>query len=51
MSVMRYISFSTHDRKNNFPRPRPSGRKFLKVTGQGTCEIHELFEQPAAGGR
>ncbi|MEA2695738.1 MAG: hypothetical protein QOI66_9 [Myxococcales bacterium] len=26
-------------------------RKFLKVVGQGTCEVHELFEQPAAGGR
>jgi hypothetical protein len=26
-------------------------RKFLNVVGQGTCEVHELFEQPAAGGR
>ena len=26
-------------------------RKFLKVVGQGTCQVHELFEQPAAGGR
>jgi hypothetical protein len=24
-------------------------RNFLKVVGQGTCEVHELFEQPAAG--
>lgn len=23
-------------------------RNFLKVVGQGTCEVHELFEQPAA---
>jgi len=26
-------------------------RKFLKVVGQGTCEVHELFEEPATGGR
>ena len=26
-------------------------RKFLKVAGQGTCEVHALFEQSAAGGR
>ena len=26
-------------------------RKFLNVVGQGTCEVHELFEPPAAGGR
>ena len=26
-------------------------RNFLKVVGQGTCEVHELFEVPAAGGR
>jgi hypothetical protein len=26
-------------------------RDFLKVVGQGTCEVHELFEQPASGGR
>jgi hypothetical protein len=26
-------------------------RNFLKVVGQGTCEVHELFEQPASGGR
>ena len=26
-------------------------RKFLNVVGQGTCEVHELFEEPAAGGR
>jgi hypothetical protein len=26
-------------------------RKFLNVVGQGTCEVHELFEQPAAGER
>jgi len=26
-------------------------RNFLKVAGQGTCEVHELFEPPAAGGR
>jgi hypothetical protein len=25
-------------------------RRFLKVVGQGTCEVHELFEEPAAGG-
>jgi hypothetical protein len=25
-------------------------RKFLNVVGQGTCEVHELFEPPAAGG-
>jgi hypothetical protein len=25
-------------------------RKFLNAVGQGTCEIHELFEEPAAGG-
>ena len=25
-------------------------RKFLKAAGQGTCEVHELFERPAAGG-
>ena len=25
-------------------------RNFLKAVGQGTCEVHELFEQPAAGG-
>ena len=24
-------------------------RKFLRVVGQGTCEVHELYEQPAAG--
>jgi hypothetical protein len=24
-------------------------RKFLKVVGQGTCEVDELYEQPAAG--
>lgn len=24
-------------------------RRFLSVVGQGTCEVHELFEQPAAG--
>jgi hypothetical protein len=24
-------------------------RKFLKVVGQGTCEVHELFEQAAMG--
>ncbi|HVR63625.1 MAG TPA: YciI family protein [Polyangia bacterium] len=24
-------------------------RRFLKVVGQGTCEVHELFEQPASG--
>jgi hypothetical protein len=23
-------------------------RNFLKVVGQGTCEVHELFEEPAA---
>jgi hypothetical protein len=23
-------------------------RRFLKVVGQGTCEIHQLFEMPAA---
>jgi hypothetical protein len=23
-------------------------RKFLKVVGQGTCEVHELYEEPAA---
>ncbi len=21
-------------------------RRFLKVVGQGTCEVHELFETP-----
>jgi hypothetical protein len=26
-------------------------RKFLQVVGQGTCEVHELFDEPAAGGR
>jgi hypothetical protein len=26
-------------------------RNFLKVVGQGTCEVHELFEEPAAGSR
>ena len=26
-------------------------RKFLNVVGQGTCEVHELFEQPAADTR
>ena len=26
-------------------------RNFLQVVGQGTCEVHELFEQPASGGR
>jgi hypothetical protein len=26
-------------------------RNFLTVVGQGTCEVHELFEEPAAGGR
>ena len=24
-------------------------RRFLSVVGQGTCEIHELYEPPAAG--
>jgi hypothetical protein len=24
-------------------------RRFLDVVGQGTCEIHELYEPPAAG--
>jgi len=24
-------------------------RNFLKVVGEGTCEVHELFDQPAAG--
>ena len=23
-------------------------RKFLKVVGQGTCEVHELYEPPAS---
>ena len=23
-------------------------RKFLKVVGQGTCEVHQLFEMPGA---
>jgi hypothetical protein len=26
-------------------------RKFLTVVGQGTCEVHELFEPPAGGSR
>jgi hypothetical protein len=26
-------------------------RNFLKVVGQGTCEVHELFEEPAAANR
>lgn len=26
-------------------------RKFLKDVGQGTCEVHELFEQPAVSPR
>jgi hypothetical protein len=25
-------------------------RRFLNVTGQGTCEIYQLFEMPAAAG-
>jgi hypothetical protein len=24
-------------------------RRFLTVAGQGTCEIHQLFEEPAGG--
>ena len=24
-------------------------KRFLKVAGQGTCEIHQLYEMPAAG--
>jgi hypothetical protein len=24
-------------------------REFLNVAGQGTCEIHQLFEEPAGG--
>jgi hypothetical protein len=24
-------------------------RKFLNVVGQGTCQVHELYEQPATG--
>ena len=24
-------------------------RRFLRVVGQGTCELHELYEAPAAG--
>jgi hypothetical protein len=26
-------------------------QNFLKVAGQGTCEVHELFDEPAAGSR
>jgi hypothetical protein len=26
-------------------------RRFLTVVGQGTCEVHELYEQPASGNR
>jgi len=26
-------------------------RNFLKVAGQGTCEVHELFEEPASSAR
>jgi hypothetical protein len=26
-------------------------RKFLNVVGQGTCEIHQLYEMPATAGR
>jgi hypothetical protein len=26
-------------------------RRFLNVVGQGTCEVHELFEVPAADAR
>lgn len=25
-------------------------RKFLKVVGQGTCEVHQLYEMPAGAG-
>lgn len=24
-------------------------RKFLNVAGQGTCETHQLYEEPAGG--
>ena len=26
-------------------------RRFLKVAGNGTCEVHQLYEMPAGGGR